>query len=210
MGAVEVAVERRDQRRSLCFRPAPSQVGAADRLTLAGYQHSRVCVARPSTRRGRRERGPQQPDTLATSTAQTRSITSSCSASGTSSGTGRCVGLDFNSLAPNRVHTPGDRLTASVKGTEILTGVLEARVRAHSRSAPGVQAHDSISVPTRPCRQVLQPSGAAGGLWGSRPRRCLDHMAQKWRTFGRNLCATDRGRAGFRSVTTPRGMGASG
>ena len=70
-------------------------------------------------------------------------MTNSCSASGISSGAGAGACFGFNSLAlQSSRHTltagcPG----ASDKGTEILTGVLEAAVRDPYWSGPGAQAH---------------------------------------------------------------------
>src|SRR6202171_4439898 len=115
------------------------------------------------------------PNALATSIAQTRSMTNSYSASGISCGLGIC--LRFNSVAlQSSRHTlaagcPG----ASVKGTEILTGVLEATVRDPSRSGPGAQAHERahwsqahVGVGGQP-NPIFTPAGGPGsGTWGSR------------------------------------------
>jgi len=72
-------------------------------------------------RRSRGVRTHTVPDALATSMAHTRSITSSCSASGISSGTAPCFGFNLNSLVlQSRSDIRAGRLGASVKGTEIL------------------------------------------------------------------------------------------
>jgi hypothetical protein len=92
-------------------------------------------------RRSRGVRTHTLPNALATSMAATRSITNSCSASGISSGVnGSC--FRFNPLAfqSSRHALAAGCPGASVKGTEILTGVLEATVRDPSRSGPGAQA----------------------------------------------------------------------
>ena len=111
-------------------------------------------------RRSRGVRTHTVPDALATSIAHTRSITSSCSASGISSGTGLCFGFDLNSLVLqsrphiHRAGCPG----ASVKGTEILTGVLEATVRDPSRSGPGARLMCGLAVPRKHRRrQATRP-----------------------------------------------------
>ena len=97
------------------------------------------------------------PPALAASMAATRSITNSCSASGISTGpdttAGFCLCLrrarhfacpPIESIPLHRVGRPG----ASVKGTEILTGVLEATVGDPARSGPSIklqgQAHRPI------------------------------------------------------------------
>ena len=105
------------------------------------------------------------PAALATSIAAARSITNSCSASAISTGSGATAGFCLclrrapTSLAlpsnPSHYHRV-DRPGASVKGTEILTGVLEATVRDPARSGPsakllyGLVHPDTIDVGRRP------------------------------------------------------------
>ena len=103
---------------------------------------------------------------LATSMAHTRSTTSSCSASGI------CSGSEFILLSsfhiPHAITTAG-RLGASVKGTEILTGVLEATMRDPSRSGPRRQANEraqaqgEVGVGRPPDPIFTRPSGSAIG-----------------------------------------------
>ena len=59
----------------------------------------------------------------------TRSMTNSCSASGISSGAGACFGFNSLALQSSRHSLTAGCPGASDKGTEILTGVLEAAVR---------------------------------------------------------------------------------
>jgi len=92
-------------------------------------------------RRSRGVRTHTLPNALATSIAATRSITNSCSASGISSGSGICLRFNLFALQSSRRTLAASHLGASVKGTEILTGVLEATVRDPSRSGPGARAH---------------------------------------------------------------------
>jgi len=56
----------------------------------------------------------------------TRSMTNSCSASGISSGAGACFGFNSLALQSSRHSLTAGCPGASDKGTEILTGVLEA------------------------------------------------------------------------------------
>src|ERR1700752_2002127 len=89
-------------------------------------------------RRSRGLRTHTLPDALATSMAATRSMTSSCSASGISCGTGVRFGFDLN-LPFLQPHPHSNRRVARgprSKGTEILTGVLEATVRDPPGRAP--------------------------------------------------------------------------
>jgi hypothetical protein len=96
------------------------------------------------------------PESLQTSIAAARSTTSSCSASGISTGTdpsARCRPALF--LLTHFAFPPIEfsysmgvgRPGTSVKGTEILTGVLEATVRDPCRSGPGAKLTCGLSHP---------------------------------------------------------------
>src|SRR6478752_6450255 len=86
------------------------------------------------------------PESLATSIAHTRSNTSSCSVSGISSGS--C----FNSLVLQQhphVRTGWVARGPRSRGTEILTGVLEATVRDPSRSGRGTRLKYGLTHPRK-------------------------------------------------------------
>ena len=104
---------------------------------------SRTLLIRRSGRLGCGIRMHTLPEAFATSIAATRSITSSCSSSRTISGS------LFNSFVLQPIqHSPRAGCPgASVEGTEILTGVLEATVRDPSRSRPRHQAHRRAHIP---------------------------------------------------------------
>src|SRR5712691_12717416 len=63
-------------------------------------------------------------------------------------------------LSSNRIHAPhrAGRLGASVKGTESLTGVLEATVRDPSRSGPRRQAHVRAYAPRETSASAGDPT----------------------------------------------------
>src|SRR4029077_17448989 len=142
-------------------RSSASSVTAA---VVAATSHTRL-TRRPAFPGSRTHTFP---DALATSTAATRSITSSCSASGISSGS--C----FNSLVLQS-HPPipwrvvwGPRS----RETEILIGVLAATVRDPSRSGPGARlthgltAQEHVGVGRRPEPIFHAPRGVPRRDWG--------------------------------------------
>ena len=104
------------------------------------------------------------PAALATSIAATRSMTNSCSASGSPQprhGRRWCLlalasRCHFACPPIESIHTWVDRPGASVKGTEILTGVLEAQCVTLPGRAPapscgtGSQTHSLVDVGRRP------------------------------------------------------------